>query len=68
MGTNKKMDHSKYQRAIRRKSDAVIRFIIDDCREALRAFPENPNAGYYCDEICYCSAELKRRHSDKKSA
>ena len=55
------IDHINYPKSLRRKSETELRFIIDDCREALKENPENPKAGYYADEINYAAAELKRR-------
>lgn len=61
MYATKIMDHAGYQRKMKTKSVAELKFIIKDCREALNAHPDNPNAGYYADEIHYASAELKKR-------
>lgn len=58
---SKKMDHSEYQKRLRTKSDDELKYIIKDAREAIEANPENPNNGYYQDEISYASMELKRR-------
>ena len=58
---DKKMDHAKYQRELRRKDTASLEFIIKDAREAIEANPEGPNSGYYADEIHYAAAELRRR-------
>lgn len=57
----KEMDHKRYPAGLRRKSLAMLHYIIRDAREALEAFPDNPNAGYYLDEINYAAAEIKRR-------
>jgi dTDP-4-amino-4,6-dideoxygalactose transaminase len=38
-----------------------LMFVIKDCQEALRAMPKSQKAGYYADEICYCSMELSNR-------
>jgi len=55
------MDHSAYQKKVRKMSEDTLRYVIQDCRNALEAMPENPKAGNYMDEIHYCAAELKRR-------
>lgn len=55
------MDHTAYPRLCRRRSDAELLFVIADARAAHDAHPDNPNAGYYLDEISYCAAELDRR-------
>lgn len=57
----KKMDHAAYQKRLKTKSDAELRFIIKDANEALKAMPDGENAGYYADEIHYASMELQRR-------
>lgn len=57
----KKMDHSDYQRRLKSKSDEELKFIIKDAREAIEANPDNPNNGYYQDEISYAGMELRRR-------
>lgn len=58
---DKKMDHGKYQRMCRNKSESELRYIIQDASEAIAANPDNPNNGYYTDEIHYACMELKRR-------
>lgn len=65
MQGDKIMDHAKYQRQLKDKSVESLRFIIRDCREAIQANPENPNNGYYTDEIHYVYAEIKRRLINK---
>ncbi len=57
----KTMDHGKYQAALKNKSWAELKYIIEDARETIKANPEGENAGYYMDEIHYASMELKRR-------
>ena len=57
----KNIDHAAYPRLCRRRSDAELLFVIADARAAHDANPENPNAGYYLDEISYCADELARR-------
>lgn len=58
---DKKMDHTKYPLSLRKKTDSELRFIRDDAKEAVRVNPENPNNGYYQDEVIYASQELRRR-------
>ena len=58
---DKKMDHTNYPRRLRTKSETELRFIVKDCQDAIRANPENPNSGYYADEIHYAAAELRGR-------
>ena len=55
------IDHTKYPKSLKSKTVAQLLYIIQDCREALEAMPESPKAGYYSDEINYCSMELSSR-------
>jgi hypothetical protein len=57
------MDHAKYQSSLRKKDITSLRFIIKDAQEAIDANPENPNNGYYQDEIHYAAAEIRRRET-----
>jgi hypothetical protein len=57
----KRMDHAAYQKKLRGLPEESLRYIIKDAREAMKANPENPNNGYYQDEISYAAMELKRR-------
>lgn len=57
----KHIDHVGYPRLCRTRSDAELRFIIADCKATLDAWPDQPNYGYYLDEINYCADELARR-------
>ncbi len=61
MQGDKVMNHAAYQRKARSMDVAALMFTIKDCQEAIAANPANPNNGYYADEICYCSMELRRR-------
>jgi hypothetical protein len=56
------IDHNRYPKLCRTRSEAELRFTIADCQAALRAMPDNPKAGYYLDEINYCADELARRN------
>ena len=57
----KTMNHSEYQRECKSRTVTQLRYIIQDCKKAIAAMPENPNAGYYADEIHYCAMELAKR-------
>jgi hypothetical protein len=57
----KQIDHAAYPKRCRRLSDAELLFIIHDCQSTLAAWPDQPNHGYYADEICYAADELYRR-------
>lgn len=59
----KHMNHAEYQRKLKSKSEAELRFIIKDATEAQEANPTNENNGHYADEVHYCLAELRRRAS-----
>mgnify|MGYP000613302340 CR=1 FL=1 len=61
---NKQMDHAAYPESLKSKSENQLRFIMKDAYEALKANPDNPNAGYYQDEINYCLNELARRRKE----
>jgi len=58
---SKTMNHAEYPASLKAKSSDSLRFIIADCREALKGWPNHPNAGYYLDEISYCGMELVKR-------
>jgi hypothetical protein len=55
------INHTEYPKSLKRKTVSQLLFIIKDCREALEAMPSSPKAGYYADEIAYCSMELSAR-------
>lgn len=59
------INHADYQKKVKKLSDDVLRYIIKDCQEALKNMPNSPKAGYYADEISYCSMELNRRKNKK---
>lgn len=61
MKADKIMDHGRYQKDLKKKDESSLRFIMKDAFEAIQANPNNPNNGYYQDEICYAGMELKRR-------
>jgi hypothetical protein len=58
----KVMQHNEYMKKVKILTDAQLRYIIEDCREAIKAFPEGINVGYYMDEIHYCYMELRKRY------
>ena len=57
----KNIDHAEYPRSLKSKPDDSLKFIIRDCREALKANPGGSKSGYYADEINYCEMELASR-------
>lgn len=56
------MNHKDYPKSLRNKSEAELRFILKDCREALEANPTSSKANDYQDEILYVAAEFNRRN------
>lgn len=61
------INHSEYQKKVKKMDIAQLQFIIKDCREAIAAMPNGHKAGYYQDEIHYCNDEIYRRNKAKKS-
>ena len=63
MSTIKTMDHAAYKKHVKKLSDSELRFTIKDAQNANKAMPDNPNCGYYQDEVSYCRAELNARQT-----
>jgi hypothetical protein len=61
MFATKFMDHAAYAKKVKKMTYSELLFTIKDCREVLKAWPDQPNYGYYADEICYCADEIRRR-------
>jgi hypothetical protein len=57
----KTMNHTEYQRKLKRLPMGALIYIIADATEAVSAYPDSDNAGYYMDEISYAMMEMKRR-------
>jgi hypothetical protein len=57
----RQIDHTAYPKSLLQKSEASLRYIIQDAKEALFLMPECDKAGYYADEINYCAMEISRR-------
>jgi len=57
----KTINHADYPKSLKAKSDAELHHIIADCKAALAAWSDCPNASYYLDEINYAAAELNAR-------
>ena len=55
------MDHIAYPESLKSKSWAELNFIVQDCRRAMEALPDNPKNGHYADEIAYVASEKARR-------
>jgi hypothetical protein len=58
---DKFMNHKEYPKQLRNETEESLRFIIQDAKDSIKAFPANPNNGFYEDEIHYAAMELKRR-------
>lgn len=58
---DKVMNHTEYPKKCKKMSIEALKYTIQDCQKAIEANPENPNNGYYQDEISYCGMELRRR-------
>lgn len=63
----REIDHAAYQKKVRSMTDSELRFTIKNANEAMAAMPDGPKAGYYADEVNYCSKELHRRQQAKAS-
>jgi len=61
------MNHGNYQESLKNKSIDQLLFIAKDASEAMNANQDNPNNGYYADEIHYAVAELKRKDTTRMS-
>jgi len=55
------INHAEYMRKVRGLSEESLMYIIRDAQAAIKAMPDGHKAGYYADEIHYCSMELSRR-------
>jgi hypothetical protein len=55
------MNHAEYPRKLRTKTESELYYIVKDCKAAIAANPDNPNNGYYQDEINYVCNEQARR-------
>ena len=57
------IDHKAYQKKIRHWSTNGLLYTIQDCKAVIAANPSGHKAGYYADEINYCSMELVKRQN-----
>lgn len=53
--------HSEYKEMVKTMPTDSLRYVIQDCRNAIEAMPENPKCDQYMDEIHYCAMELRIR-------
>ena len=61
MAKQVQIDHSAYQRKVKRMTDAALLFTIRDAKSAIHYNPDGHKSGYYADEIHYCASERFRR-------
>ena len=54
--------HSEYIAKMKPMPTDSLRYVIEDCRNAIEAMPENPKCEQYMDEIHYCAMELRIRN------
>lgn len=62
------MNHDETYKRLTKLDDASLRYIIQDCREAQQANPDNPKAGDYADESLYCQMILAKRARRARNA
>ena len=60
--------HSTYMAKTKWMSDEELRYVIEDCRNAMDAMPGNPKWGQYADEVHYCTMEIRRRTMEIRRA
>ena len=53
--------HGETMANFKSKSNDALCYIIQDCRRAIAAMPENTKSGQYADEIHYAGMELVKR-------
>lgn len=58
---NEQINHSEYSEKVMKMSISALLYVIKDCQESINAMPDGPKAGYYADEINYCTSEIYRR-------
>lgn len=63
---DKVINHTEYQKKCKKMSIEALKYTIQDCKKTIEANPDNPNNGYYQDEISYCGMELRKRREEIK--
>jgi hypothetical protein len=53
--------HTDYMTKVKTLSNESLRYIVEDCRNAMAAMPGSPKWGQYADEVHYCHMEINRR-------
>ncbi len=53
--------HTEYMARVKTLPIESLRYIIEDCRQAMAALPDGDKWGQYADEVHYCHAEIKNR-------
>ncbi len=57
--------HTNYKELCKHRDDDTLRYIAEDCRQAVEAQPDSFKSDQYIDERHYCLVEL--RYRDKNS-
>jgi hypothetical protein len=57
------MTHNLYINGLKTRTTDSLRFSLIDAQEAVNAFPDGINAGFYMDEVHYIAAELRTRQA-----
>jgi hypothetical protein len=60
--------HSTYMAKTKWMTDEELRYVIEDCHNAMHAMPSNPKCEQYVDEAHYCAMELRRRTMELRRA
>jgi len=53
-----------YKKLCKLRDDDTLRYVAEDCRQAVEAQPDNPKCSQYMDEQHYCNMELYRRDKE----
>jgi hypothetical protein len=56
-----RLNFDAYRERLKTKSEAELKYIIQDAGEAAGAMPDGPKVGYYQDEVHEAARELKKR-------
>lgn len=55
------IDHTNYPKSLKTISIESLRYIANDCKAAIAAYPDGHKAGYYADELNYIANEINQR-------
>ena len=56
------LDFRTFEKRARKMTEKSLRYVINDCKAAIKSMPEGVKAGYYADEIHVCVGEINRRN------